>query len=84
MPDSRRDNLSPKLAAVHSHYVKNTLPHPSPPPLEKGNLSSNTPKNKMDQAKYMIMKITKTIAKTASLVKELVNHDELQTHQQRQ
>ena len=81
MPDSRRDNLSPKLAAVHSHYVKNTLPHPSPPPLEKGNLSSNTPKNKMDLAKYLeIMKITKTIAKTASLVKELVNHDELQTH----
>ena len=81
MPDSRRDNLSPKLAAVHSHYVKNTLPHPSPPPLEKGNLSSNTPKNKMDLAKYLeIMKITKTIAKTASLVKELVYHDELQTH----
>ena len=67
MPDSRRDNLSPKLAAVHSHYVKNTLPHPSPPPLEKGNLSSNTPKNKMDLANYLeIMKITETIAKTAS------------------
>ena len=81
MPDSRRDNLFPKLAAVHSHYVKNTLPHPSPPPLEKGNLSSNTPKNKMDLAKYLeIMKITKTIAKTASLMKELINHDELQTH----
>ena len=81
MPDSRRDNLSPKLAAVHSHYVKNTLPHPSPPPLEKGNLSSNTPKNKMDLAKYLeIMKITKTIAKTASLMKELINYDDLQTH----
>ena len=81
MPDSRRDNLSPKLAAVHSHYVKNTLPHPSPPPLEKGNLSSNTPKNKIDLAKYLeIMKITKTIAKTASLMKELINHDEFQTH----
>ena len=80
MPDSRRDNLFPKLAAVHSHYVKNTLPHPSPPPLEKGNLFSNTSKNKMDFANYMIMKITKTIANTASLVKELVNHDELQTH----
>ena len=81
MPDSRRDNLSPKLAAVHSHYVKNTLPHPSPPPLEKGNLSSNTPKNKMDLANYLeIMKITKRIAKTASLMKELINHDDLQTH----
>ena len=81
MPDSRRDNLSPKLAAVHSHYVKNTLPHPSPPPLEKGNLSSNTPKNNMELAKYLeIMKITKTIAKIASLMKELINHDELQTH----
>ena len=80
MPDSRRDNLSPKLAAVHSHYVKNTLPHPSPPPLEKGNLSSNTPKNKTDLAKYLeILIITKTIAKIALLLEELINHDELQT-----
>ena len=35
----------------------------------------------MDLAKYLeIMKITKTIAKTASLMKELINHDDLQTH----